>query len=204
MVYVVFDTQTNGIAGVNTVAWPTSTPNVICANGDTSISCGTVNGAATGATKWINAFWSDGTNMYAPAWQGDTQTLNASHVNTSVLTVYGITSNTAGIVTLFFGSTIQTNASATPTADVTGCSGATAGTLTNQIGNFTTLPTGTCTIKLTWAGSLNASPHGWSCPVSDMTTGNLFRVSAYTTTSVTFTGTSVSGDQLVYGPCWGF
>lgn len=90
---------------------------------------------------------------------------------------------------------------ATPAVTATSCTGATIGTgATNLVGTITGLPTGACSVVLTFASATAA--HGWSCAVSDQTTSaNLFQQSANTTTSVTFAGTSVSGDVLSYGPC---
>ena len=88
-----------------------------------------------------------------------------------------------------------------PAVDNSSCSGAAIGTgATNLAGTITGLPTGACTVKITFANSATATT-GWSCGVSDRTTGNLFRQTTTDATSATFSGTSVSGDVLQYGPC---
>lgn len=97
----------------------------------------------------------------------------------------------------------------TPSLNVTGCTGATLATdSSNWTGSITGLPTGACTIVLTFAVSSGqgsgVAHHAWTCAVSDNTTANLFRVSASSTSSVTFSGVSVSGDVLSYGPCGGY
>jgi len=98
-----------------------------------------------------------------------------------------------------FGGFIQ-GTSAAPAVDASSCTGATIGTgATNLAGTITALPTGSCSVKITFASATAA--HGWSCAVSDNTTANLFRQTATTTTTATFAGTSVSGDVLQYGPC---
>lgn len=133
---------------------------------------------------------------------------NASISNPSAgVTQFGTTTNNA------LGSWIALNGtlggslqgtSAQPTVNATSCTGATIGTgATNLSGTITGLPTSSCTVILTFAGSATAT-HGWSCGISDQTTGNIFRQSGSTTTTVSFTGTSVSGDVLSYGPCGGF
>jgi hypothetical protein len=87
-----------------------------------------------------------------------------------------------------------------PTVDATSCTGAALVTgSTNSSGTLNTLPGSACTVKLTFA-NITAS-HGFNCAVSDQTTGNLFRKSAETTSSITFTGTSAASDVLSYGPC---
>lgn len=97
----------------------------------------------------------------------------------------------------------------TPSLNVTGCTGATLATdSSNWTGSITGLPTGACTIVLTFAVSSGqgsgVAHHAWTCAVSDNTTANLFRVSASSTSSVTFSGVSASGDVLSYGPCGGY
>lgn len=84
-----------------------------------------------------------------------------------------------------------------PTVDATSCTGATIGSGAKNIaGTITGLPTGSCSVVLTFNGT--TAPTGWVCTVSDQTTANLFRQSANTTTTATFAGTSVSGDVLAY------
>ncbi len=102
-----------------------------------------------------------------------------------------------------------------PTLTVTSCSGASlAAGSNNYVGSITSLPTGSCTIVVTFAQrNLNngntilttgVAQHGWVCSVNDVTSGNAFRETATSTTTVTFVGTSVSGDVLQYGPCGGY
>jgi hypothetical protein len=85
----------------------------------------------------------------------------------------------------------------TPSVDATNCTGATIGTgAKNSAGTITGLPTGTCSVVVTFSGVTATT--GWVCSVSDQTTANLFRQSANTTTTATFAGTSVASDVLAY------
>ncbi len=206
VIYIIHDTKTNSRNGFTT-AWPTSSPAVYCTIGDTPTTCGTVNGFSQTSTKFVNAFWSDGTNLFTLPGQFGSQTLNTSHVNVPLLEVFNTNTLGAGTLEFLFGSTIQSNASGTPALNATSCSGAAAGTMTNQTGLITSLPTGGCTLILTWAGTLGTAPHGWGCALSNMThpgPTNMFTVSGYTTSTISFTGTSVSGDELLYSGCMGF
>lgn len=126
----------------------------------------------------------------------------------------GLCRGAAGQVNVNDGSTTCTTArdiasrthvgiGSAPTVDATSCTGATIGTgAVNTGGTITGLPTGTCTVVLTFSGTTATT--GWSCGISDQTTGNLFRQTASSTTTATFNGTSVSGDVLRYGPCMAF
>lgn len=57
------------------------------------------------------------------------------------------------------------------------------------------------TIVMTFgAGGQQTAPNGYACFMTDMTTpADTFRETAYTTTSVTFTGTGANGDHVIYG-----
>lgn len=122
--------------------------------------------------------------------------------NTSANSAFYVINTTAGGATFY--DVMDTRL--TPSLNVSGCTGATLATdSSNWAGQITGLPTGSCTIVMTMAVSTfnlsGVAHHAWTCAVSDLTTANLFRVSASTTTTVTLTGTSVSGDVLQYGPC---
>lgn len=126
-------------------------------------------------------------------------TLTISDVTASFANRISLTS--IGLVK--FGVAIA-GASSQPAVNAASCTGATIGTgATNLAGTITGLPTGACSVIVTMANSA-ASSTGWSCAVSNQTTANLFRQTGSTTTTVTFAGTSVSGDVLAYGPCVGF
>lgn len=85
----------------------------------------------------------------------------------------------------------------TPTVDATSCTGATIGTgARNVAGTITGLPTGACSVVLTFVTTSGVT--GWGCGVNDQTTANLFRQTASTTTTATFVGTAVTGDVLRY------
>lgn len=84
-----------------------------------------------------------------------------------------------------------------------GCSvSATAGGAT--AGTFTSGTTGACTVVVTMNGATGlTAPTGWSCWSADNTTGNLYRQTASSTTTATFSGTTVSGDVVDFG-CMGY
>lgn len=79
-------------------------------------------------------------------------------------------------------------------ASISGCT-ATSSTGGNTAGKFTSGTTGTCTVVITLAVT---ATNGYTCSVSDQTTANLMRQSANTTTSCTVSGTTVSGDVIVW------
>ncbi|MFZ0287203.1 MAG: hypothetical protein WAL32_18390 [Terriglobales bacterium] len=60
-----------------------------------------------------------------------------------------------------------------------------------------------CTVTITMGGSVQA-PNGWACSVWDTTTTSYtLKETAFTTSSVTFSGSTMSGDVIVFG-CKGF
>ena len=89
---------------------------------------------------------------------------------------------------------------------VTGCSttGAIGGA---SAGSFASGTSGTCTPVVTMGGaSAVTSNNGWSCWMSNEThpgTTNLLQQTATSPTTATFSGTTVSGDVLVFG-CVGY
>lgn len=49
------------------------------------------------------------------------------------------------------------------------------------------------------------APNGWTCKAQDLTTpADIINQTAYSQTSVTFTGTMASADLVTFGPCGGF
>jgi len=72
-------------------------------------------------------------------------------------------------------------------------------------GSFHSGTTGTCTVVITLAGATGTTmSNGWSCRFNDETTpANLLSESGYTTTTVTMTGTTNSGDVIDFA-CTGF
>jgi hypothetical protein len=84
-------------------------------------------------------------------------------------------------------------------------SGCSNGTLVggDSAGSYLSGTTGICTVTITMGDSL-AAFSGWGCSVWDVTTpADLQQETAYTTTTVTFSGTTVSGDKIVFS-CVGF
>jgi trans-2-enoyl-CoA reductase len=57
------------------------------------------------------------------------------------------------------------------------------------------------TVIITLGGQ--TASNGWSCWVNDLTTANIWRQSATTTTTVTLSGTSVTNDIFTFG-CVGY
>lgn len=83
---------------------------------------------------------------------------------------------------------------------VTGCGTIGAGS-TNMSGRIISSTTGACTPVLTFADGATATTE-WRCPMDNSTTvGNKMTQTTSTTTTITWTGTTVSGDILRYGVC---
>jgi hypothetical protein len=124
---------------------------------------------------------------------------NNNTIRDNTIGVSGTAINNSGTNNRFSGNQDASGVTldGIPTVNATGCTGATRGTgATNVAGTITGLPTGACSVVLTF-GTYKPTT-GWACTVSDQTTGNLFRQSANTQTTATFAGTSVSGDVLSY------
>lgn len=100
-------------------------------------------------------------------------------------------------------SQMDTIISGGTTFTVSGCS-ATSPVGGSAAGTFASGTTGACTAVVTINGATGATaPNGWSCWSNDETTGNLFRQTASSTTTATFSGTTVSGDAITFG-CMGY
>lgn len=70
-------------------------------------------------------------------------------------------------------------------------------------GKYSSGTTGTCTVTVTIGGGY-AAPNGWACVAKDLTTtADQQNQTATTTTSVTISGTTVSGDNIVFS-CTGY
>lgn len=74
-------------------------------------------------------------------------------------------------------------------------------------GSFASGTTGTCTVTITLSGATALTPaptNGWSCWANDMTTpADVIHQTATGTTTVTLSGTTVSGDIINFG-CMGY
>lgn len=71
-------------------------------------------------------------------------------------------------------------------------------------GKFVSGTTGTCTVTITFP---DTATNGWACGrgASDITTtADFLTQTAFTTTTATLSGTTASGDTIVWGPCVGF
>lgn len=82
---------------------------------------------------------------------------------------------------------------------ISGCSaGSTLGG--SDTGSFLSGTTGACTVVVTISGATGATAtNGWVCYANDLTTpANLISQSAYSTTTCTITGTTVSGDLISF------
>jgi hypothetical protein len=78
----------------------------------------------------------------------------------------------------------------------TSCTGATIGTGSkNNAGFVTSTTTGASTIVITFSVT---APTGWAIMASNLTTANLIRQSAKSTTTATLSGTTVTGDVITY------
>ncbi len=75
---------------------------------------------------------------------------------------------------------------------------------TNAVGTVSSTKTGSAVMTLTFdLGRMGAPGTGWSCSCSNLTTGNAVRQSASSTTAVSFSGTTNSGDVIAYS-CVGY
>jgi hypothetical protein len=71
-------------------------------------------------------------------------------------------------------------------------------------GKYVSGTSGVCTVIITMGGGLSA-PNGWSCSVWDTTTpADVQSETAFSASTVTFSGTTVSGDTVVFGCGPGF
>lgn len=119
-----------------------------------------------------------GTNAVGIAGNG----AQIANFTTTGVTVTGLLTTTTGVESL------GTKFTASGCSNGTTVGGATAG-------SFNSGTTGTCTVVIT----LPTAANGWACHASDTTTpANLIAQSAKTTTSCTVTGTTVSGDVIVF------
>ena len=122
----------------------------------------------------------------------------SAHVDVPYLT---LTNNNAvpwtGLILDRDGNTVMTAplAGGTP-ATLSGCSysaehgGPWAGSFVSGI-------SGTCTVTVAFAGF--SIPNGWACDAHDLTTpADVINQTAYSTTSITFSGTTVAGDLLTW------
>lgn len=70
---------------------------------------------------------------------------------------------------------------------------------TGLAGDYTSGTTGACTVVVTINGATGyTAPTGFACTANDETTGNLYRQTASSTTTATFSGTTVSGDVITF------
>jgi hypothetical protein len=86
-----------------------------------------------------------------------------------------------------------------------GASGCSAGTFTGgaTAGSYKSGTTGTCTVTVTMGGGASAT-HGWACSVWDLTTTtDVQKQSTSSTTQVTFSGTTATGDVITFS-CVGY
>lgn len=91
---------------------------------------------------------------------------------------------------------VGTKFTATGCSNSTTLGGATAG-------SFASGTSGTCTVVVTM-GDTDTAPNGWSCSVHDVTTAaDTILQTATAATTATFSGTTVSGDVIIFG-CQGF
>ena len=176
--------------GQNSGAAVTSGANNTCLG---SGSCGTT--LTTGAGNIIMGV--DATADTAASGTSDTLQIRGRSPGIPVMAATGL--NTASPLVTVGGAQIVGGTKFT----ISGCSATT--TLGGaSAGSFVSGTTGACTVTITMAGAVGATaPTGWSCWVNDLTTANTLRQSAYTTTTATLTGTTVTSDLITFG-CVGF
>ncbi len=121
-----------------------------------------------------------------------------------------LVSATSGLLRLGTGTTAGTTSATTDgvyaggafevqgsTFTASGCSN---GTLVGgaSAGSYKSGTSGTCTVTVTMGNSITA-PNGWGCSVWDTTTtADAQQETTYSQTTVTFSGTTVSGDVIVF------
>ena len=83
---------------------------------------------------------------------------------------------------------------------ITGCSASIAGGSTPLAGAIISGTAGDCKVELTFAYT---APNGWVCSANDEYAANLIRQTGFSSTGVTFSGTTGNGDFITY-QCVGF
>ena len=154
-----------------------------------------VGGSDTGTAQHTGILFKHSGSMTIPG------AINASGVLTlsSAGTALSVTNNATIGGTLTATAPISTGTKFT----VSGCAAdTTAGGA--AAGTFVSRTTGVCTVVITINGATGATaPTGWSCWVNNLTTANLIRQTAATTTTASVSGTTVTGDTISFG-CMGF
>lgn len=82
-----------------------------------------------------------------------------------------------------------------PAVSVAGCSAAVVAGSGSSAGLLTAGTSGSCSVVVTLPFT---APNGWACAANNLTTANLFRQSATTTTTATLDGVTVNGDTLSF------
>lgn len=130
----------------------------------------------------------------ATAFSADSEGFNTVVGNTFVGTVANIVNTGAN----YFAANSTYQTTQTPSLNVTSCAGAAKGSgALNLGGTITSLPTGACTIVMTFGAQ--PAETGWNCSFADRTTpANVFTQTASSTTTATVAGSGTSGDTLQY------
>lgn len=69
-----------------------------------------------------------------------------------------------------------------------------------SVGSYHSGTTGTCTVVITLGAGVQAAPNGWACWANDLTTpADVQHQTATTGSTVTISGTTVSGDVINFG-----
>lgn len=173
------------------------------ANPTASVGLTAVNGSATtylrsdGAPPLSQAIvptWTGVHTFSATAVFNNGFTVNSTNINFNGLSIFN-----NGILTSYIGITGRILSFNGATASVVATTGSISGQAGGPLsGSFTSGTTGTLTVVITLPSSGNV---GWNCFTNNEThpvAANLLYQSADTSTSVTLTGTTVSGDVIVW------
>lgn len=176
---------------------------VTVGNGGAATSGGSNTGGNGG--HLIANLASGGAGATAVGLDGTFKILRGTRVNADILSVLNVDGTTVIAKINKSGNLISGTGSTAPT--VSGCTSAAivAGS-TALAGQINTTPTGACAVTLTFG---TAASHGYNCGplIANQTQGNIANalfLTAQTTTTAVYTGTTVAGDVLAYGPCVGW
>ena len=153
-----------------------------------------------GSTKNYNG----GTAVPALAINGDNQSSDIQDWNSHTGTLLGKVNFEADeIMSSYFGKIFTSADIAGDHFNISGCT-ATFGNGGPSAGTFSSGTSGTCTVTITMGGGAQTNS-GYACWINDLTTpaDTLHQVFTGSTTQVSFTGTTVSGDLINFG-CMGY
>jgi hypothetical protein len=173
----------------------------VATNGNNNIvvTVSNTGGLTSGSTNVLigqaNAITTGSTNIEISAGNVHSHITNTASNQLDIQDAIYASNTTTGPISLLGGSvSVGTKFTASGCTNSATVGGATAG-------QFASGTTGTCTVTITMGGaSGSTAPNGWACHASDITTpANLIaQTSPVSATQCTITGTTVSGDTIVF------